>query len=90
MARVKTDFRNCLGRTRLDARLEVSEEGVELAEFKPDPAIDIWYSTKVRRVTWSPHIYPNSRKRQKKPDKALDIATVTLSDFENSEEEEIQ
>ena len=51
MARVKTDFRNCLGRTRLDARLEVSEKGVELAEFKPDPAIDIWYSTKVRRVT---------------------------------------
>ena len=39
----------------------MSEEGVELAEFKPDPAIDIWYSEKACRLTASPHIYPKNR-----------------------------
>ena len=68
----------------------MSEEGVELAEFKSGPAIDIWYSEKVHRLTASPRIYPKNRKRQSEPDKSLDSATVTHSSLEDSEEEEIQ
>ena len=48
MARVKTDYRNRLGRTLLDACLRVSENGVELSCYDPDPAIDQWSAEKVR------------------------------------------
>ena len=90
MARVKTDFRNRLGRTRLDACLQISEEGPSLADFKSDSSIDIWYGEKVRRLTAAPHKYPKIRKRQQKREKVLDIATITISDLEDSEEEEVQ
>ena len=90
MARVKTDYRNRLKRTRLDACLQISEEGIALASFNPDPAIDVWYGEKVWRLTSTPHRYPKNRERQNKSEKVLDIATITLSDLEDSEEEEIQ
>ena len=59
MARVKTDYHNRLSRSLLDACLCVSEEGVSISSFDPDPAIKQWYEIKVQWLTASPHNYPS-------------------------------
>ena len=61
-----------------------------LADFNPDAAIDIWYNKKICCLTTTPNNYPKNRKWQNKPEKLLDVATITISDLEDSEEEEIQ
>ena len=64
-------------------------KGVDLANFSPDD-IYIWYNEKICSLTTKPHKYPKNRKWQNKPEKVLDVATITISDLENSEEKEIQ
>ena len=48
MARVKTDFRSQLRRSRLSACFRISEEGVDIKDFIPDRAIDVWYQDKLK------------------------------------------
>ena len=75
MTRLKTDFQNCLGLTRLDACLQISK-GVDLAYFNPDMAISIWHNEKNCHSTTTPHKHPKNRKQQNKPEKVLDVAKV--------------
>ena len=87
MNRVKTDWRNNLKRDRLDSCLRISEEGKSLEEFNPDEAIDAWYEKKVRRISAArPHRYPKKRKSTASAsDRAVDIASYTLSDLEDTD-----
>ena len=50
MGCVKTDWRNRMGRDRLDASLQIREEGVPVGNYCPEVAIDLWFNSKVRRV----------------------------------------
>ena len=58
MGHVKTDSRNRMGRDRLDASLQIGEEGVLVANYCPEAAIDLWFNSKVRRVNCSSHSCP--------------------------------
>ena len=90
MARVKTDYRNRLSRPLLDACLRVSEEGVGISDFNPDPSISLWYEQKVRRLSASSHSYPSKRKSVEGvqgTSNVVDIATLTISDLEDSDDE---
>ena len=90
MARVKNDHRNRLGRDLLDTCLRVSEEGCDIASFNPNSTISAWYKTKERRLTAKPHNYPSKRKQVSNASSSVsvvDIATITLSGLEDSDEE---
>ena len=89
---MENNFRNCLGRTRLDACLRISKKGVDLDNFNPDTAIDIWYNEKIRHLTTTTQKYPKNKqeKKQNKPEKVLDVVTITISDLKDIEEEEIK
>ena len=90
MARVKNDYRNRLGRDLLDACLRVSEEGCDIASFNPDFAISASYKKKERRLAPKPHNYPSKRKQVSSASSSVsvvDIATITLSDLEDSDKE---
>ena len=88
MNRVKSDWRSCLSRERLDVLLRISEDGPSLEEFNPDLSIDRWYTEKVRRLNSGPHNYPSKRKRVTEGPNVVDIATLTLSDLENDDEDD--
>ena len=90
MARVKNDYRNRLGRDLLDACLRVSEEGCDIPSFNPNSAISAWYKKKERHLAAKPHNYPLKRKQVSSASSSvsvLDIATITLSDLEDSDKE---
>ena len=57
MGRVKTDWRNRMGRDRLHPSLQI-REGVPVANYCPEAAIDLWFNSKVHRVNCSSHSYP--------------------------------
>ena len=82
MARVKTDFRNQLGRERLSACFRISEEGSSITDFNPDPAIELWYNDKVRRLGSSSRKY---KKRSKivGNDSVPELSTLSISDLES-------
>ena len=87
MGRVKTDWRNRLGRDRLDASLRIKEEGCPIADYCPDTAIDIWFRSKNRRMNTSSHKYPKKRKTAASSSKdVIDITELTMSDLENDED----
>ena len=88
MARVKTNWRNSLGRDRFDALLRIGEDGPEMINFDPSNAMTLWYNDKVRRLTAGPHNYPKSRKINAK-EKQVDISTMTLSNFEGDGDTDI-
>lgn len=86
MNRVKTDWRNKLGRERLDSCLRISEEGESIEDFNPDGAIEIWYEQKVRRISAAkPHRYPEKRQKSGQSSQAVNIAKYTLSDLEETD-----
>ena len=64
MGRVKTDWRNRLGRDRLEANLRISQECVSnsIDDFCPDGAIESWFNAKIRRLNCGGHIYPKNVK----------------------------
>ena len=86
MSRVKNDYRNRLGRDLLDACLRVSEEGCDIPSFNPSSAISTWYKKKERHLAPKPHNYP-SEKKQVSSVSVIDIATITLSDLQDSYKE---
>ena len=61
---METNFRNCLGRTRLDACLRISKKGDDLDNFNPDTAIDIWYNEKIRHLTTTTQKYPKNKQEK--------------------------
>ena len=92
MNRIKTESRNRLGQERLDTQIRVVEEGVNIVEFNPDPYIEKWYANKVRRINRAkPRNYPSKRRSvdfsTSSGHTVMDIASITLSDLESSDEE---
>lgn len=84
MTGVKTKLRNRLGCTKVDTYLRISE-GVALADS--DAAINISHNKNIHQINTTPHKYPKNRKQQNKPGKVLDVAMITFSELEDSEEE---
>ena len=82
MARVKTDFRNQLGRETLSACFRISEEGSSITDFNPDPAIELWYNDKVRRLGSSSHKY-KKRSTIVGNDSVPELSTLSISDLES-------
>ena len=90
MNRLKTDSRNRLGQARLETQMRVGEEGVSIGKFEPDLYIDSWFQEKVRRMNGAkPRNYPSKRRsvKSKSGYSVIDIAQVTLSDLEDSDDE---
>jgi len=85
MNRIKTDTRNRLSRSRLDVCLRVGEEGKSVENFDPNPVIGIWFADRVRRLNSGPHKY--KRVKDNEANGMIDIAKLTMSDLEESEEE---
>ena len=85
MARVKTNFRSQLSRSHLSACFRISEEGLDIKDFIPDPAIDIWYQDKVRRLGSSSHKYKKGKATSTSDNTITDLATVSLSDLESDD-----
>ena len=81
--RVKSDWRNRLTCDHLDSLLQINEEGESLKMFNPEPAINLWFSDKVRRLTASSH-RNSTMKRQKRSDtEFVDIAELAMSDLDD-------
>lgn len=87
MNRVKSDWRNRLNRDTLDELLRIGEDGPFLDDFNPDPAIDMWFTDKVRRLKTGRHNYPDKRKKPADgsalASQTVDIAEYVLSDLES-------
>ena len=91
MLRVKNDWRNRLGRDRLETLLRISEDGLSIEEFNPDVVIKAWYNDKVRRLTSEPHSYPKKRKTSavnNPSTSCICLSSVTLSYLESEDEED--
>ena len=88
MNRVKTDFLNRLSRSRLDTCLRVGEEGPSIKDFVPDRVIDRWWTEKERRLKSRPHNYPAKKHPRLNSIEYVDLSTLTMSDLENSDDEE--
>lgn len=86
MKRVKTDWRNKLGRDRLESLLRISEKGVSIGDYNPDRAIEQWYQEKVRRISSAKsHSYPKKPKKVgENSSGVINVAKHTLSDLEES------
>ena len=92
MNRVKSDWRNRLNRDTLDDLLRIGEDGPSLDDFDPNPAIDMWFTDKVRRLKSRRHKYPNKRKKASDGNavvpQSVDIAEYVLSDLESPSSDE--
>ena len=88
MNRVKTDFLNRLPRSRLDTCLRVGEEGPSIKDFEPDRVVDRWWTEKERRLKSCPHKYPAKNRPCLNSEEFVDLSTLTMSDLENSDDEE--
>ena len=87
MGRVKTDWQNQMGRDRLEASLRISE-GVPIAKYCPNAAINLWFEAKVRQLNCSSHSYPKQRKATASSSKDIIVLTeLTMSDLEAEQEE---
>ena len=87
MARVKTDFRNQLGRERLSVCFRISEEGSAITDFNPDPAIELWYNEIGRRLGSSSHKY-KKRSEIVSNDSVPELSTLSISDLERYSDNE--
>ena len=85
---IKTDFRNRLSRSRLDTCLRV-REGSSTKDFEPDGVINCWWTEKERRLKSCPHNYPANKRLRLNYAKYVDLSTLTMSDLENSDDEDI-
>ena len=56
-----------------------------LEELNLNAGIDWWYTDKVRGLNTGPHNYPSKSKKSSDGKKVIELATLTLSDFENDE-----
>ena len=82
--RVKNDWRNKLGRDRLEALLRISEEGPSIENFDTDIAIESWYNEKVQRLSAGSHNYPKRKTSEKQ---STFLSVITLSDLESEDED---
>ena len=88
MNRVKTDLRNRLSRSRLDMCLHVREEGPSIKDFVPYLVIDRWWTERERHLKSHPHNYPAKKHPRLKSTEYVGFSTLTMSDLENSDDEE--
>ena len=74
-----------MGRDRLNASLQIREEGVLVANYCPEAAIDLWFNSKVRRVKSS---YSKKWKTASSTSKEVtDVTEITMSDLEVEEKD---
>ena len=88
MNRVKTDFCNRLSRSRLDMCLHVGEEGPSIKDFELDHVINRWWTVKERCLKSRPQNYPTKKHPHLNSAKYVNLSTLTMSDLENSDDEE--
>ena len=79
---------NRLSRSRLDTCLHVREEGPRIKDFKPDCVIDHWWTEKEIHLKSCPHNYPAKKHPRLNSAEYADLSTLTMSDLENSDDEE--
>ena len=85
---IKTDYCNRLGQEQLKHLLQIGEEGPEIEKYDADVFMGFWYNGKVRRMKAAKlHKYPKKWKSNQISSAIMDIATYTLSDLEEEEEE---
>ena len=88
MNRFKADFCNRLSRSIFDMCLHVGEEGPSMKDFKPDHIIDHWSTEKERCLKSHSHNYPAKKHPCLNSAESVDMSTITMSDLENSDDEE--
>ena len=49
MKLIKSDWRNRLNNTKLNDLMRIILQCPEIGEFDPEPAVDLWYTTAMRR-----------------------------------------
>ena len=81
---VKTDYCNRLGQERLEHLLLIGEEE---PEFDADVFMGFWYDGKVWQMKTAKPQYPKKQKSNQISLEIMDIATYTLSDLGEEEEE---
>ena len=68
--------------------LHVREEGPSIKDFVPDPVIDRWWTERERHLKSHPHNYPAKKHPRLKSTEYVGFSTLTMSDLENSDDEE--
>ena len=91
MNRIKAESHNQLGQERLDTKICVGDEGVNIIEFSLDPYIEKWYANQVPCINGArSRNYPSKRRSvdfsTSSGHTVMDIASVTLSALESSNE----
>ena len=85
---IKTDYLNRLGQEWLKYLLLIGEEGLDIEEFDVDVFMGFSHDGKVQRMKAAkPHKYAKKQKSNQIKSEIMDIATYTLSDHEEEEEE---
>ena len=81
-------MQNRLGQEQLEHLLWIGEEVPEIEEFDVDVSMGFSHDGKVQQMKAAkPHKYPKKQKSNQIKSEIMDIATYTLSDLEEEEEE---
>ena len=76
---IKVDKRSRLSNESLDDLMLLNSNKIALDEFDPNPAIDLWWSTKMRR--------PSQKTRKQYKARKSDSQSTSASNIEESESE---
>ena len=92
MNRIKAESHNQLGQERLDTKICIGGEGVNIIEFSLDPYIEKWYANQVPCINGAKSTnYPSKRRSvdfsTSSGHTIMDIALVKLSNLESSDGE---
>ena len=79
---------NRLSRSRLDTCLRVGEERPSIKDFVSDHVINRWWTEKERHLKSRPNNYPAKKHPCLNSTEYVDLSTLTMSDLENSDDEE--
>ena len=83
MLRGKSDWHNQLNKDHLDSLLRINKEGENLKMFNPEPAINLWFNDKVRRLTASSHRSSSIKRQKRSHTEFVDIAKLMMSDLKD-------
>ena len=73
MLRGKSDWHNQLNK----------DQGESLKMFNPEPAINLWFNDKVRRLTASSHRSSSIKRQKRSHTEFVDIAKLVMSDLKD-------
>ena len=82
--KLKDALKSRLSRTNLDKLLRINKECPDAANFDAKESIDHWFGNGVRRLTSSPHRYPEKRKHLNDAS-VVHITMLTLPNLEDEE-----